>query len=199
MAISNHERVGKALDLVKDGLQPFVEREMKSQHAQLWIEEARGAVSESQSHLFKKTGEPQWDAASLLAVMWNQWQLVFRKTLGQAERTLVSEPRDVRNRWAHQTPFSSDDHIGRSTRRTGIPRSVKSRATVGTDEDGAAPPSLRRADANGEALIAGTAIESQATGTLNWREVVTPHRRCGGSISSGIRRHILASPYRRRQ
>ena len=33
---------------------PFVEREMKSQHAQLWIEEARGAVSESQSHLFKK-------------------------------------------------------------------------------------------------------------------------------------------------
>lgn len=109
MAISNHERVGKALDLVKDGLHPFVEREMKSQHAQLWIEEARGAVSESQSHLFKKAGEPQWDAASLLAVMWNQWQLVFRKTLGQAERTLVSELRDVRNRWAHQNPFSSDD------------------------------------------------------------------------------------------
>ncbi len=109
MAISNHERVGKALDLVKDGLQPFVEREMKSQHAQLWIEEARGAVSESQSHLFKRAGEPQWDAASLLAVMWNQWQLVFRKTLGQAERTLVSELRDVRNRWAHQNPFSSDD------------------------------------------------------------------------------------------
>src|SRR3954471_390625 len=109
MATSNHERVGKALDLVKDGLQPFVEREMKSQHAQLWIEEARGAVSESQSHLFKKTGEPQWDVASLLAVMWNQWQLVFRKTLGQAERTLVSELRDVRNRWAHQRPFSTDD------------------------------------------------------------------------------------------
>src|SRR5687768_2304867 len=109
MAISNHERVGKALELVKDGLQPFVEREMKAQHAQLWLEEARGAVGDSQSHLFKKAGEPHWDAAALLAVMWNQWQLVFRKTLGQAERTLVSELRDVRNRWAHQNPFSSDD------------------------------------------------------------------------------------------
>ena len=30
MAITNHERVGKALDLLKDGLAPFVEREFKS-------------------------------------------------------------------------------------------------------------------------------------------------------------------------
>ena len=30
MAITNHERVGKALDLLKAGLAPFVERELKS-------------------------------------------------------------------------------------------------------------------------------------------------------------------------
>ena len=30
MAITNHERVGKALDLLKAGLGPFVEREIKS-------------------------------------------------------------------------------------------------------------------------------------------------------------------------
>ena len=41
--------------------------------------------------------------------MWNQWNLVFKKTLGQEERTLVSELRDARNRWAHQNPFSADD------------------------------------------------------------------------------------------
>ena len=41
--------------------------------------------------------------------MWDQWHKVFRKVLGQAERSMVSELRDVRNRWAHQTPFSSDD------------------------------------------------------------------------------------------
>ncbi len=33
----NHERVGKALELLKEGLQPFVERELKAQHAQLWL------------------------------------------------------------------------------------------------------------------------------------------------------------------
>ena len=38
MAISNHERVGKALELLKDGLQPFVERELKQEHQQHWFE-----------------------------------------------------------------------------------------------------------------------------------------------------------------
>jgi hypothetical protein len=30
--------------------------------------------------------------------MWNQWNDVFRKTLGRAERSLVSELRDHRSR-----------------------------------------------------------------------------------------------------
>src|SRR5271166_623462 len=93
MAISNFERVGKALDLLKDGLQPFVEREMKAQHSQLWLDQVRNSVAETQTHLFSGTGEPQWDSASLLAVMWNQWNLVFKKTLGQSERTLAQSTR----------------------------------------------------------------------------------------------------------
>src|SRR5437879_1087937 len=109
MAITNHERVGKALDLLKEGLRPFVERELKAQHAQLWFEQARASVSESQASLFGTEAEPQWDVAAILSVMWNQWNVVFRKTLGQSERTLVSELRDARNRWAHQNPFSTDD------------------------------------------------------------------------------------------
>jgi len=109
MATTNHERVGKMLDLLKDGLRPFVEREMKAQHAQLWLDQVKSAVSETQAKLFRSEEEARWDAAAVLAVMWNQWNLVFRKTLGQSERTLVSELRDMRNRWAHQSPFSTDD------------------------------------------------------------------------------------------
>jgi hypothetical protein len=41
--------------------------------------------------------------------MWETWNEVFRKTLGFADRSLVSEIRDWRNKWAHQAPFSSDD------------------------------------------------------------------------------------------
>ena len=31
--MGEHERVGKALDLLKEGLRPFVECELKTQHA----------------------------------------------------------------------------------------------------------------------------------------------------------------------
>jgi hypothetical protein len=75
----------------------------------LWFEQAKASVSDAQANLFGTETEPRWDVAAILAVMWNQWNVVFRKTLGQAERTLVSELRDVRSRWAHQQPFSTDD------------------------------------------------------------------------------------------
>src|SRR5205085_9286000 len=51
----------------------------------------------------------EWDAAALLKLMWEAWNEVFRRTLGHAERSLVSELRDHRNKWAHQQTFSSDD------------------------------------------------------------------------------------------
>ncbi|MBI2502153.1 MAG: ATP-binding protein [Candidatus Latescibacteria bacterium] len=179
MALSNHERVGKALDLLKEGLRPFVERELKAQHAQLWFEQAKASVSESQANLFGTEAEPRWDVAALLSVMWNQWQVVFRKTLGQTERTLVSELREVRNRWAHQTPFSTDDayraldSLGRLLTAISAPQADEIEKTkmellrVRFDEQ--VRSEKRRS--------AGTAIESQVSGHLPpWREVVNPHQ-----------------------
>src|SRR5436190_291250 len=109
MAITNHERVGKALDLLKDGVAPFLERELKSEYQQRWFDEVKTTLSPQQFTFAGSEKHPKWDIANVLAVMWNQWNQVFRKTLGQAERTLVSELRDVRNKWAHQEQFSSDD------------------------------------------------------------------------------------------
>ena len=109
MAITNHERVGKALELLKEGLRPFVERELKEQHKQRWFEEYKASLSPQQLSFAGSEDRPGWDVASVLKVMWDQWNQVFRKVLGQAERTLVSELREVRNRWAHQETFSSDD------------------------------------------------------------------------------------------
>ena len=179
MAITNHERVGKALDLIKEGLLPFVERELKAQHAQRWFEEVKAAVGPGQARLFKDESKMQWDAAALLSVMWNQWNVVFRNTLGQAERTLVSELRDVRNRWAHQNPFSSDDtyrtldSAGRLLTAVSAPQAAEVEKMrmellrVRFDEQ--VRTEKRRS--------AGTAIESEATGSLKpWREVVEPHK-----------------------
>jgi hypothetical protein len=41
MAITNSERVGKALDLLKDRLRLHVEREFKGTYKDRWVETAR--------------------------------------------------------------------------------------------------------------------------------------------------------------
>ena len=178
MAISNHERVGKALELLKDGLVPFVERELKAQHAQQWLDHVRSAVGPTQERLFQSEPSPPWDAASLLAVMWNEWNLVFKKTLGQAERTLVSELRDARNKWAHQNAFSSDD-----ADRTldSIARLLVAISAPQADDVGRMKMELRRLIFEEQVRSekrksGGSLIEATATGGLKpWRDVVTPH------------------------
>src|ERR1035437_8989527 len=107
MAITNHERVGKAMDLLKQGLAPFVERELKSSYKDQALAEATRFIGEDR--LLSKKAIGEWDAAALLKLMWEAWNDVFRRTLGPAERSLVNELRDLRNKWAHQEPFSSDD------------------------------------------------------------------------------------------
>jgi len=177
MAITNHERVGKALDLLKEGLYPFAERELQAQYGKYWITTVtanwpRDLVWPEDADL------PHLDVALILKVMWEQWNEVFRQTLGHAERSLVSELREVRNRWAHQEPFSSDDayraldSAGRllvaiSAPQAGeVDRMKMELLRVRFDEQ--VRSEKRRS--------AGTAIESQVTGTLKpWREVVNPH------------------------
>ncbi len=179
MALTNHERIGKTLELLKEGLVPFVEREMKSHHNQLWFEQAKASVSDTQADLFGMPGKPNWDAAALLIVMWNQWNEVFRKTLGQAERTLVSELRDVRNRWAHQQSFSSDDAY---RALDSAARLLSAVSAPEVDEVEKMKMELLRLRFDEQVRTerrksAGAPIESAAIGTLKpWREVVTPHR-----------------------
>ena len=105
MAKSNHTRVGDGLELLNDGLRPFVEREMKAHYSKEWTGIVQGVLGNKT----RGSGDIHWDTQALLTVMWDQWNTVFRNTLGPAERSLVSELRDVRNRWAHQDTFNSDD------------------------------------------------------------------------------------------
>jgi hypothetical protein len=180
MAISNHDRVTKVMDLLKVGLQPYVEREMKAQHHELWLQEARASVADTQVHLFTGSAEPEWDAASLLAIMWNQWEKVFRKTLGRAERSLISELREIRNKWAHQQAFSSDDAYRALDSAGRLLGQVS--ATPQVDEIEKMKTELLRVRFEEQARAekrktAGTAIEGAVTANLKpWREVVKPHK-----------------------
>src|SRR5687767_7560352 len=95
MAESNRDRVARGLELLSQGVYPFLEREMKSKLGERWQDAARDAMRDT-------TRKINWnDPQVLLSVLWDQWNAVFRDVLGPAERSLVSELRDWRNRWAH--------------------------------------------------------------------------------------------------
>lgn len=179
MAITNHERVGKMLELLTAGLQPFVERELKATAAPNWFAETKKSLADAQLQLFGTPDKPQWDAAAILVTMWEQWNDVFRKTLGHAERTLVSELREVRNRWAHQRPFSTDDAY------RALDSAARLLTAVSAPEAGEVEKmkmELLRVRFDEQVRTekrkaAGSTIETQVQAGLKpWREVVHPHK-----------------------
>ena len=177
MAITNHERVGKSMDLLKQGLAPFVERELKDFFKDKALVEATRFLGDDR--LLAKKGIAEWDAAALLKLMWEAWNDVFRRTLGPAERSLVNELRDLRNKWAHQQTFSGDDAY-RALDSAG--RLLTAVSAPQADETEKMKMELLRLRFDEQVRSekrksAGSVIESAAAVNLKpWREVVMPHK-----------------------
>ncbi|MCX8006065.1 MAG: Swt1 family HEPN domain-containing protein, partial [Burkholderiaceae bacterium] len=177
MALTNHERVGKALEQLQQGLGPFVERELAGVYGERAPEQARRLLA-AEDRMNGNRPVAQWDVAALLRAVWEAWNDVFSRTLGRAERSLVQELRDVRNRWAHQERFSGDDAYRAldSAHRLLLAVSAPQAETLEQMKT-----ELLRArfeeQARGERRkVGGSLIEAAAAGALKpWREVVTPH------------------------
>ena len=105
----DRERITKALGALATGLYPLVEREMKRVYKDQWQEVALGSFREDRGTGRPKREAIHWDTHALLTVMWDQWNRVFRQRFDQLERSLISELREFRNRWAHQVEFDFDD------------------------------------------------------------------------------------------
>jgi len=182
MAITNNERVGKALDLLKTGLEPFVRRELEDRLGKDWGFEVRNILADTR--LGGAKSDVLNDVSVLLVIMDRKWGDVFRITLGKSERSLVNELIDVRNRWAHQKPFSGDDAYRALDSAARLLNAVS--AGPQADELEKSKQELLRVrydeQARGERRkVAGSVLESSTTGGLKpWREIVTPHEDVAG-------------------
>ena len=177
MASTNYDRVTKALDLLKSGLYPYFERELKNAYASRWTDSIRRYIQDSRS--FDKKGNINWDIYNVLLVMWEQWNDVFKKTLGQSERTLVSELRDTRNQWAHQKPFSTDDTYRALDSISRLLDAVSAPETEEIEKMKMELLRLRfdeqRRSEQKKAAVAP--VEGKPKGNLKpWREIITPHK-----------------------
>ena len=106
--MTNQDRIDKAIRLLREGLAPFVSREMHEA-----VNDNKMLMGILQSFYddpnIGNTPISAWDVAGLLKLMLRTWKEVFAKTLGRAEQTLAHELLQHRNSWAHQARFSSDD------------------------------------------------------------------------------------------
>src|SRR5581483_11940679 len=107
MAVSNLERVGRGLTLLKDALAPYVQRELKSRYKNSWWQDGVqpalvGAIGKDAQSATMSDDEnfSKLDSQALFAIMQSNWKNVFDGELGSTGRNYVNELRDVRNKWA---------------------------------------------------------------------------------------------------
>lgn len=106
MAITNRERIDKGLEQTRIGLVPFVERELKLHLGEDWVSKIEAGFKRLERD---SAGNVHWDSYALFKVMWDQWNTVFKNSLGQSERNYISEMIGVRNDHAHEKTFGYED------------------------------------------------------------------------------------------
>lgn len=169
MADTNNERVGKTLELLAQGLAPFVDRECSLIYGLDW------------ANTVPSNGPPsKTDIQFLLRTLTSTWREVFERTLGRMERNYVSELIEARNRWAHQEPFSSDDTYRALDSAERLLHAIS--AGEQAADVGRMKHDLQRRRYTDEARQVtrrqtAQPIEGMPSGNLKpWREVVMPHR-----------------------
>jgi uncharacterized protein len=183
MAENNSERIHRGLEILRKALAPYIKRQLKAVYKEGWWKngaephlrgtvgmDAKGSKPASEDKRFESL-----DIQALLTILNNVWSEAFQADLGQAGRSYVNELRDVRNKWAHQNPFTLDDTYRAFDTMTRLLEMVAApeRAETGelarqiraeqTAEDKASQPALM-------------VTASGASASLKpWREIATPH------------------------
>ena len=174
MAISNRERIGKTLDLVRDGLIPFVEQRLEVSQGAQWRSWLRGYER------IEGRGEDEipWDSALLLKVLGHRWvDGGFRDELPRGARNAAFALLDVRNEYAHERSFDSNNTL------SALNYALKLLGDVAAHQQKTQLENLHNellriivAQQNRDRRIGPKDIETGAmTSGAPWRTVVTPH------------------------
>jgi len=109
--------------------------------------------------------------------MCDLWSDCFKKILGASERNLAFELRDVRNKWAHQKAFSTDDAYRAIDSVARLLEAASAPEVAAVEQMKAEILRLKfdeqlRTQKRKESSVA---VEGRpATGLRPWREIITP-------------------------
>jgi predicted AAA+ superfamily ATPase len=165
MAVSNRERVGRALELLGPAMAVWVDRKMsrKSPAGGNWKAAYAGQNLDS-------------DPSALITVVFDNYQDVFKAEIGSKGRSLLDLVRSTRNDFAHNQPFSVDAAYKALDR---IEEFLVLIDAAEAAEVGSAKTELMRARLEAETKKVTPKAESlfgePVAGLQPWREVVQPH------------------------
>lgn len=176
MAKSARQIVFEGMEILPEALEPFVEKRLENALAGHW----RVEVAEKLRLRSNGADNIAWDQAGLLHAMNRYWGDAFGAVLGRAERAIVNELLDVRNKLSHNETFSYDDaeraldSMRRLTEAIGAGHAAgqlgKMRDTILRTKFAELRRNEERRKTKGQQL----SIEA-AGGLRPWREVVEPH------------------------
>ena len=174
-ALTNKERVGRALDLVAEGLGPWMVTALHAKYGDNWASEVGRTAG-----LTGRDATPNHsDPAYLFWVLDKQWHGVFKDQLSFEDKRATSALWDARKEWAHGERISSErtervlmdaEHILRSigavaqADRADEMRREFRRLMFEEDQK-----RLRRAQEK------ALSVQVDSTGLAAWRDVVEPH------------------------
>jgi hypothetical protein len=178
MAKSTRQYVFEGMELLPEALIPFVEKRLENALKGYWqvqvLEKLPGLRPNSQ-------GAVAWDQAALFNAMDRFWSEAFRTVLGRAERSLVNELSDVRNKLSHNETFTYDD----AERALDSMRRLMESISAGEVADQLGKmrdtilrtkfTELQRNEERRKTQRLEISVETVA-GLLPWREVVEPHQ-----------------------
>ena len=107
MAMNNRERVGKAFDLLSEGLRDEVDEVMTRVYDTADWPEAWARADAQRRGGPQRTLTKHDVQVQLRAITEEGYH--FKDVLSRAQQGFASELRETRNHWAHNEPFSSDD------------------------------------------------------------------------------------------
>src|SRR6266540_3747166 len=160
------------MQLLAEGLAPFVDQRLRKRVGSGWADAVadggRAASANAKS-----------DSQFLLKAMIRFWREGLDEALGHSGRSWVGELLDIRNRWAHNEQFSTDQTL-RALDTTNLLLNAVNAPDEAAQVDKMRQDLLRSRFAEEARAVrrraATTATEGQpAAGLKPWRDVITPH------------------------
>jgi len=176
MAVSNRDRISKGFEVLAAGLFEFVDHQMAQAAENVGQDWTKLLEARDEQKMGVKKKYEKDDPAVQLRVITDEWR-IFGKVLSRAQQSLASELREIRNKWAHNEKFSSDDTyrvldtMERLLIAVGAPTESETIRQLRQDHQRLA----FEAETKKTVLQTENAIVVAGTGLKSWREVLRPH------------------------